>query len=367
MVSSFRLFNVLNNRGMPLSDADLVKNLLLSEANDEEAGYDSKEVENRWSEIEDVVGEDNVDRFLTLHQISEKKDRDRVKKGNFSYYEKELKGMRFRRNARKMSEALLLSAERSERYQSGECLGARKIVSFLKMLNFPSEWEPAFMAFLNKEHDEDKFHQFAKLFEKVYIHYLLSGDTSSRRESVCYYALEAINNNKSFDDILTIMRNLAQNKNLDAALDRNNFYDTSSRNTNNIVKSLLLRVQAEWYDDSANINYNLKKITIEHILPQNMSDADSYWRSRFTDEQHEEWCHRLGNLTLISRHKNTAARNHGFDKKKEAYQRLGQQSPFKITADLCNLPEWNMESLQKRHEQLKKNMKDLWEIPADLV
>ena len=351
---------------MPLSDADLIKNLLLSNAGDEETeSYASKEVENHWSELENVVGEENLDDFLTLHQISKKEDRNRVKKGNFSYYEKELKGKIFENDAVKMSKALCLSAEKRDYYRGEGYPNIKRVIHFLKTLNKSNEWEPAFMAFLNREHCDKEFVQFAELFEKVYVHYLLAGDSKSQRDSVCYHALEAINNDKPFNDILGIIRNLAQNRDLEAVLDRNNFYDPSRPSIINIVKSVLLRIEMEQFDDTANFSYdNLGRVTIEHILPQNMGDA--YWRSRFTSEQHEEWCHKLGNLTLISKPKNGGARNYGFDKKKNAYQKLGQ-SPFKITADLCNLPEWNMESLQKRHEQLKKNMKDLWEIPAELV
>ena len=365
-ISSFRLFNVLNNRGMPLTDADLIKNLLLSNADDEETeSYASKEVENHWSELENIVGEENVDDFLTLHQISKKEDRDRVKKGNFSYYEKELKGEIFENDAVKMSKALCLSAEKRDHYRGEGHPKIKRTIHFLKMLNKSNEWEPAFMAFLNRRHCDKEFVQFAEMFEKVYVHYLLARDAKSQRESVCYHALEAINNDKSFDDILDVIRRLAQNKNLETMLDGNNFYDQSRPSIINIAKSVLLRIEMEQFDDTANFGYdNPKKITIEHILPQNKKD--DYWKKRFTDEQHEEWCHKLGNLTLISKSKNGGARNYGFDRKKDAYQKLGQ-SPFKITTDLCSLPEWNMESLQERHERLKEKLKKLWEIPAELV
>ncbi|MGN5222780.1 DUF262 domain-containing protein [Aeromonas veronii] len=70
--SSFRLFNVLNNRGLPLSNADLLKNTLFESASTMKK--DSSQIESAWLQIEEMVGVDKLDKFLTLHKLSEKKD-----------------------------------------------------------------------------------------------------------------------------------------------------------------------------------------------------------------------------------------------------------------------------------------------------
>ncbi len=75
-LSSFRLFDVLNNRGLPLSNADLLKNTLFESASSMK--QDPSQIEAAWLQIEDMVGVSKLDKFLTLHKLSEKKDRDRV-------------------------------------------------------------------------------------------------------------------------------------------------------------------------------------------------------------------------------------------------------------------------------------------------
>jgi hypothetical protein len=61
-----------------------------------------------------------------------------------------------------------------------------------------------------------------------------------------------------------------------------------------------------------------KTISVEHILPQNPKN-DSQWRKDFTDIQIEENKHKIGNLVLISRRKNSSQENLDYNKKKEKY------------------------------------------------
>lgn len=356
LVSSFRLFNVLNSRGMPLNDADLLKSVLLEKV----AGSDdaSRLVERRWREVENIAedNEEELDKFLALHQISEKPDRDRVKKKNFDYYEPRLTND-FGGDSVKMSDMLLSSAQRY-----GDILGgktnAASTTAFLAGFAKPEEWIPAFMAFLNK-HGSENFPEFATLFEKVYMQAWLMRIPKSKREGACYHAIQAINGDKSLSGVMSSLHALENNQQFEEQLDVTDFYDPSRPQIIKLVKFVLQRVDQARHDDSAPKEYT-HKITVEHILPQKMTHP--YWKKRFDNDQYKEWLHKLGNLTLISRGKNSAARNLGFDEKKQAYERLNQKSPFDITKELCDLPEWNMDALQKRHEKLKREIIKLWRV-----
>jgi uncharacterized protein with ParB-like and HNH nuclease domain len=203
--SSFRLFNVLNNRGMSLSNADLLKNTLFEYAI--KFKKESSQVENAWSEIEEIVGVDNLDKFLTLHKISEKKDRDRVIQKNLESYVSSLRD-EFSNDPVEMSLALLTSAKNYVRIRDND-LDNRKVQRIISSLSnlTVDEWMPSLIAFLNRVHRRkdltyDEFYKFIELFEKVYMHGWIKKQTKSSREIVCYYALVAINNNYSFSDIL---------------------------------------------------------------------------------------------------------------------------------------------------------------------
>ena len=354
--SSFRLFNVLNNRGMPLNDADLIKNLLLEKVAADTAA--SAQVESNWGDIENCVGVEDMDKFLSIHQISEKADRDRAKKQNFPYYESMLSG-RFGGAAADMSRMLLRSAENYQKILDGNIDdgNAQKSTIFLGQLSQKrlNEWMPAFLAFHNRGNWDDRFPEFARLFERVYMQAWWMNLPPSQRDAACYRALESINKGESFDMVAAHVRKLANNAEFEKALDED-FYDGTRKQIINLVKSVLLRLDREEYDESVEMTYS-KKISIEHILPQDGSGA--YWRERFSKDEHAHWLHKLGNLTIVSVRKNSAARNLGFDKKKEAYQK-SRQCPFGITNRLCDLPDWTPAAIEKRHEKLKALAKDLW-------
>lgn len=354
-VSSFRLFNVLNNRGIPLSDADLLKNELLAKASNDRGNY--SKIKETWRMMENSVGEDDLNTFLTLHQISEKVDRDRARKKNFEYYSEQLNN-RFNGSSVTMSDVFLRSAEHYYEILN-EDMGIDQTIMFLRGLSANyGEWLPAFMVFLNKGYEREKFPLFVSSFEKVYVHKLLTNVTASQRASACYFAIEAMNNNESFDEVMRRVQMHADNVGFEQSLDKSLFYDESRPAIINLVKSIMLRIERKRHDDSAKIMYELSKITVEHILPKDRSNL--YWKDRFDEQNHSEWLHKLGNLTLLPRNKNSAARNYGFDEKVKAYEKSNEKSAFEITKEVCKYSEWNMDTLTDRHEKLKSEIKALW-------
>jgi uncharacterized protein with ParB-like and HNH nuclease domain len=358
IASSFRLFNVLNNRGMPLSNADLLKNTLFEAISKNKLG--SEQVEKAWADIEDVVSVSRLDKFLTLHRISEKKDRDRVLQKGYESFVSSLKDD-FNGDAVQMSLMLLGSAKNYNKLVSNEfeSIQLKRKISSLSLLS-AEEWIPPLMAFLNrmdnvKDLNIDQFDEYVTIFEKVYIHGWMKKQVRSQREMVCYSAFVAINNAHPFEQIIENVLSHADNEGFLSSLDKD-LYEPRP-NQVNLIKSILLRLDLEQQDESVIKTYT-GRITIEHVLPQKM--GNEYWFERFSDTEHAEWLHKLGNLTLISGSKNSEAQNSEFGKKKNIYEKLNSKSSFDITRDLCKTSDWNLQSLLERHEILKKKLIDLW-------
>jgi len=356
--SAFRLFNVLNNRGMRLNDADLVKNMLLEAvANDEEG---TRLVGNSWKAMEEQVGEDEIHQFIRMHILSEKKTRDRVikiagkKASPFEYYRHQLNN-KFNGKSTKMVEVLKTSATNYRDILDGKW-GAGKTIRLLNNFKQP-EWMPAFLAFANKWSGREGFVDFAQMFEKIYMQGWL---TTGKREHACYIAIATINADKSSAaTVIGALRQCAEDKRFEEALDSSEFYDVTRRQIINLVKAVLIRVNDERHDESAKIDVS-NKVQVEHILPQNMS-ANAYWREKFTDDEHAEWVNKLGNLTLLIGRKNSAASNRAFPAKKAAYQ-AGTIPALAITREILNYDEWSADSLRARHEKLKKEVMALWSV-----
>lgn len=62
------------------------------------------------------------------------------------------------------------------------------------------------------------------------------------------------------------------------------------------------------------LTYDPNKVTVEHVLPQNPA-SNSDWVQNFSEEQRESWTHRLGNLVILNRNRNSKAQNYDFEKK----------------------------------------------------
>lgn len=358
IASSFRLFNVLNNRGMPLSNADLLKNTLFEAISGNQ--LDSEQVEKAWADIEDIVGVSRLDKFLTLHRISEKNDRDRVLQKGYESFVSCLKDD-FGGDAVKMSLNLLGSARNYSKLINNDFdnIQLKRRISSLGQLS-AEEWVPPLMAFLNRINNKndlqlEQFYEYVRIFEKVYIHGWMKKQVKSQREMVCYSAFVAINNGLPFNEIIEHILVHADNEGFLSSLDKD-LYEPRP-NQVNLIKSILLRLDLEQQDESVIKTYT-GRITIEHVLPQKMSN--DYWLDRFNEGEHEQWLHKLGNLTLISGSKNSEAQNSDFDKKKGIYEKLNSKTSFDITRDLCLMDEWDLSSLSQRHERLKTKLKELW-------
>ncbi|WP_312604855.1 DUF262 domain-containing protein [Kosakonia cowanii] len=360
IASSFRLFNVLNNRGLPLSNADLLKNALFESASMH--NKKPEQIESAWSQIEDMVGVSKLDKFLKLHKLSEKKDRDRVLQKGFEFFldnSKELADD----DAIAMSLMLVNSAKNYTKILDNdfENTSIRRKIASLSNLGV-DEWIPPVMAFMNRmarseNFTSEDFSCFVTCFEKIYMHGWLKKQIKSQREMVCYSALVAINNEMPFPSIIEHISQHADNKGFIAALD-NDLYEPRP-NQVNLIKAILLRLDMEQQDESVIKTYT-GRITIEHILPQAL--VNQYWIQRFNPQEHEYWLHKIGNLTLISGTKNSEAQHSDFIKKKSIYEKLNSKSSFDLTRDVCKSEEWGMNDIKLRHENMKAQLRKIWSV-----
>ena len=103
-------------------------------------------------------------------------------------------------------------------------------------------------------------------------------------------------------------------------------------------------------------------MTVEHVLPQNPVD-NSEWRAWFSEAERQEWTHRLSNLVLLTRRKNSQAGNFSFAYKKQSYFTMPDEvSPFALTSQVLAEPEWTPELLERRQRMLLAKLIELWRL-----
>lgn len=112
----------------------------------------------------------------------------------------------------------------------------------------------------------------------------------------------------------------------------------------------------------AGASYEHKLITVEHVLPQNPKPG-SKWSASFTEQEHAHWVHRLANLVLLDRRKNSAAGTLEFTEKTEKYFATKDKvSPFALTTTVIRCPEWTLEVLDKRQQELMGHLAAAWSL-----
>ena len=72
--------------------------------------------------------------------------------------------------------------------------------------------------------------------------------------------------------------------------------------------------------------------------------------------------HRLGNLALLTRKKNSQASNWDFERKKDSYFRRGGVSPFVLTTQVIDANQWSPTVVGARQIQLMGLLESHWRL-----
>lgn len=113
-------------------------------------------------------------------------------------------------------------------------------------------------------------------------------------------------------------------------------------------------------------NYNRKeyvpvnKYTIEHIMPQTLSDD---WKTSLGNDWepvHQTYLHTLGNLTLTGYNSEYSDR---LFKEKRDMEGGFRQSPLKVNEGLAQLDAWNEDSIKSRAKKLAEQATAIWRAP----
>ncbi len=351
--SAYRIFSVMNDRGLDLSPTDILKADII--------GVMPEAVRttytDQWEEIEEELGrEDFRELFAHIRMIHVKSKA----RGNLNQEFQD--GVLSEVNGRQFIEGVLTPL--SEAYQivaraayesSGD---AEKVNTYLRHLgrldNY--DWVPPAIAFFEKERDnEEKLLQFYRDLERLaYALFIVRANINDR---ISRYAnvLRAIEKGDDLSADTTALQLSAEEKSsVLTSLEGPIYLQTRVR------MPLLLRLDSLLADKGA--IYEHKVLSIEHVLPQTPA-TDSTWLRWFPEEQTRElWTHRLANLVLLSRRKNTQAQNYDFERKKREYFQKDGVATFALTSQVLNQPEWTPDDLKNRQCDLIGRLKSEWRL-----
>ena len=235
---------------------------------------------------------------------------------------------------------------------------ADKVNSYLRHLgrldNY--DWVPPAIAFFNAKRDEQTaLEKFTRDLERLAYGLFVLRENINNRITRYGEVLRSIEKDADiFEESSPLQLTPDKKQSVLSALDGPIYLQTSVR------MPLILRLDSLLADHGA--TYEHKVLSIEHVLPQTPS-ADSVWLNWFPDpDQREFWTHRLANLVLLSRRKNTQARNFDFERKKNQYFQKKGVATFAITSQALSIPEWTPEVLEERQSNLIGKLKSEWRL-----
>lgn len=101
---------------------------------------------------------------------------------------------------------------------------------------------------------------------------------------------------------------------------------------------------------------NTENVSLEHILPEK-ADFATAWSS-FSEEQHKSYLNRIGNLTLLDKKMNSNEKSSSFLNKKKTYA----TSEIKISKQLAGLRNWDVEEIESRQKEFATKAVKIWDI-----
>lgn len=126
--------------------------------------------------------------------------------------------------------------------------------------------------------------------------------------------------------------------------------------TNLYVRDLTKFVLTKIENNENRIPYS--NLNIEHIMPQTITD---YWKQYVNDVGlYEQIVNRIGNLTLVDNKDNSGMSNKNFEKKKEY---LLNTRHIKMNEDILNKSIWNEDEINKRSREIAKKFNSIFKYP----
>lgn len=101
---------------------------------------------------------------------------------------------------------------------------------------------------------------------------------------------------------------------------------------------------------------NTEIVSLEHILPEK-PDLKEDWKN-FTEEQHNTYYKRIGNLTLLDKKMNSSQKSASFAVKKDIYK----QSEILITSSLADYNNWTTDDIEKRQKEFAEKAVEIWNL-----
>lgn len=362
---AFRLFTILNDRGVKLRNSDILKAQNLQYVPDaERIKYGIK-----WEELESELGED-FDRFLSFIRTIVVKEKARL--NLLQEFEDKIYNPKEKdKSTGQLKPALLKMGKETfdlldKYYKHYDQLFENDNHNFTNGFEFnnmlvcmkttlPStDWIPPLLSYYNK-FNSTKIFDFLLLLDKKFTGDWVGQLTPTERIENMNAILKGIEAEKTPDDLfktnLFDFDKVDFLKNIEGKVYGRQF-----------AKNILLKLDFLLNDNKTTKWSAFSQITVEHILPQTPED-NSQWKKDFTDTERAELTNKLGNLILLGRGKNASQGRLEYPLKHQKYF-VNNINTFPNSLRVFNKyqTQWTKTELNENHMSVINTLKTYYNI-----
>ena len=352
-LNAYKVFETLNARGVHLSTTDLLKNYLFSVlAKSNNKLREMEELEDRWNNMVDRLGDDDFPTFLRTYWNG---------RNPFVRQTELFKAVRKQIQSREAVFALL--REMTEDIESYLALTQpegsewpqdwKQSVQELRMFSVTQPYT-MLMAAKRKLSAAD----FADLLRATVVisfrYNVIGAQNPNEQERTYHSAAMALHRGEvsTFVQVLPFLRPIYPTD----ALFRSHFSEKSIKASKSgrgakIVRYILSKLEKQ----ESRMVLDAASYTIEHVLPKS---PEAGWDA-FNERDFETFVHRLANMVLLEKKPNQDIGNMCYADKRPILQKSTVPLTQKLAA---NYDDWTPEQLSARQQQLARIATSVWRI-----
>lgn len=347
---AFRLFSVMNDRGQKLSNADILKSSNLEKITDD---FDMNNYARKWEEMQEDLGTD-FDRFLAYVRTMLLKKRPKT--NLLDEFDKLIFNAGKIKQGKDFFNFVFRAYDDYNKLINLNDNDDTEYCTLIRILNncMPStDWVPVVLTYGRKFGND----QLLKFTLKVACKNIADGvcrKIPSSRIDNLNAIINLIEDSEDCNDVLSATKFYSFDEDVFMANLQSEIYGRRYTYALLMLLEYKYRDKAEWKEFGT--------VSIEHILPQNPT-PNSQWVKDFNEEQRNFYTHRIGNLCLIGRRKNSALGNLDYQEKLKRYFEKNIGSFAHTQKIYKKYPtEWTPETVKENQLRVIADLKEIFGI-----
>ena len=356
-VNAFTVFETLNDRGLILSQTDLIKNYLFNKA-----GNRIGEAKDKWTRftgaIESGISEEEILNYIRYYWSSKhgltrekelyKKIKEKIKNKN--------QAITFLSNLERNSETYLAILNPHHPFWNNFPHECSEYIAELLELRLTQN-RPLLIALLEIWKDNpEEVKKSLKLIVSWSVRNLITGTIGSGTLEKEFSKQAKLINDGEINNAKELLSSIEKLIPTDDQFQKAFEMATISKA---YIARYYLRKLEQAYRTTLELEpiKNPEKVNLEHILPENPTDLIKDWLN-FDENLYKTYYRRIGNLTLLDKEMNSDVGNGPFEGKKEIYK----QSELQISNKIAEYDDWAPSEIETRQKEFAEKAVEIWNL-----